>query len=76
MTIRIVFLQQANKGFTYNIARLNMVLEFCDFILEFIERDLVVLNDQVDLKFLDAKADGDEFRTTPYESVLFDRLDM
>jgi hypothetical protein len=43
--------------------------------LQLVERDLLVLDDQVDLEHLDTVTDGDQLGETPDESVLLDRPD-
>lgn len=53
-----------------------MVLVLGDLLLELIERDLVVLDDQVDLELLDTVTDGDKGRGTPNETVLLDGTDV
>lgn len=59
-----------------NVGGLNVVLELFDLLLELVERDLVVLNDQVDLELLDAEADGNELGGTPDKAVLLDGEDI
>lgn len=58
-----------------NVGRLNVVLELGDLLLEIIKRDLLVLDDKVDLELLDTEADGDELGSTPDEAVLLDGTD-
>lgn len=53
-----------------------MVLELGDLLLELVKRDLVVLNNQVDLELLDTVTDGNEGRGTPDETVLLDGTDV
>jgi len=56
-----------------DISALDVVLEFGDLLLEFIEGDKLILNDEGDLEFLDPVADGDKLGATPNETFLFDR---
>jgi len=58
-----------------DITGLDVVLELGDLLLELIERDLVVLNDQVDLELLDTVTNRDEGGSTPDETVLLDGTD-
>ena len=58
-----------------DIGRLDVVLELGDLLLELVERDLLVLDDQVDLQLLDAEADGDELGGAPDEAILLDAAD-
>jgi len=58
-----------------DVGALDVVLEALDLLLELVERDLVVLNDQVDLELLDAETDGNELGATPDETVLLDGAD-
>lgn len=58
-----------------NISRLDVVLILLNLGLEIIDRDLFVLNDDVDLQLLDTVADGDELVTTPGKTVHLDGLD-
>jgi hypothetical protein len=51
-----------------------MVLILWDMFLQLIGRDLLVLNDYVDLELLDTKAGGDKLGSTPDEAVLLDSL--
>lgn len=55
-----------------NVAGLDVVLVLSNLLLELIERNLVVLNDQVDLELLDTVTDGDKGGGTPDETVLLD----
>jgi hypothetical protein len=53
-----------------DVGGLDKVLEVVgDLVLEVLERDLGVLDDEVDLEHLDAVADGDELGGTPQEAV-------
>jgi hypothetical protein len=49
-----------------------VVLVLFDLLLQLVGRHLLILNDQVDLQLLDTKADGDELRSTPDQTVLLD----
>jgi len=53
-----------------------VVLVLGDLLLELIERDLVVLDDQVDLELLDTVTNGDKGGGTPNETVLLDGTDV
>ncbi len=55
----------------YDISGLHVILEFLDLLLELVQADLLVLDDQGDLQFLDAEADGDELGGTPDQAVLW-----
>jgi len=46
-----------------------MVLIRLNLLLEFIEGDLLVLNDQVDLELLDSVTDRDESMGTPDKTI-------
>lgn len=46
-----------------------MVLVRLDLLLQLVKRDLVVLDDQVDLQLLDAEADGDKLGGAPDKAV-------
>lgn len=59
-----------------DIGGLDVVLILLDLALELVERDLLVLNDQVDLELLDTETDGDELVSTPDEAVHLDGLDV
>jgi len=59
-----------------DVGGLNVVLVLLDLGLELVQRDLVVLNDNVELELLDAEADSDELRATPHETVLLDGKDV
>ena len=48
-----------------DIAGLDVVLEVGDFLLELVQRNLLVLDDQVDLQHSDTVTDGDELGSTP-----------
>lgn len=55
-----------------DVGGLDVVLELGKLLLELVERDLLVLNDQVDLELADTVSDWDEFGTTPDKTVLLD----
>lgn len=61
---------------TYNIGGLDVVLIFLDLGLELINGDLLVLDDQVDLKLLDTESNGDELGGTPDEAILLDTTNV
>lgn len=52
-----------------------MVLVLLNELLELIKRDLVILNNEVDLELLDTEADGDPLGSTPGKTVHLDLLD-
>ena len=52
---------------------MNVILEFSDLILKFIERDEVVFDNDGHLKLLDTVTDRNEFRKSPNESGFLDR---
>ena len=58
-----------------NVGGLDIVLKSFDLLLEIFERDLVVLDDQVNLQLLDAEADRDPLAATPDETVHLDGYD-
>jgi hypothetical protein len=58
-----------------DISGLDEVLELFNLLLEIIQTDLVVLNDQVDLKLLDTETDCDELGSTPDETILVNTTD-
>lgn len=53
-----------------------MVLVLLDLLLELVQRNLVVLHNQVDLKLLDTEANSDELAGTPDKTVLLDGEDI
>jgi hypothetical protein len=63
-------------GNTYNISGLDVILIFLNLLLELIQRDLLVLNDQVDLELLDTETNSNELRGTPDETILLDGTDV
>ena len=60
---------------TYDITRLNEVLELLNLLLQLSKTNLVILDDQVDLQLLDTETDGNKLRGTPHETVLIDTSD-
>ena len=54
---------------------LDVVLKLADLLAELVGRDLVVLDNQVDLQLLDAEADSDQLGSTPDQAVLLDAAD-
>jgi hypothetical protein len=61
---------------TSDIGGLDVVLDLLDLLFQIRQRDLGVLDDQVDLEHLDTVTDRDELRGTPNKSVLLDRPDL
>lgn len=59
-----------------NVGGLHVVLILLNAGLELIQRDLLVLDDQVDLELLDTEADGDELRGTPDQTVNLNGADV
>merc|ERR1712137_1295955 len=55
-----------------NVGGLDVVLELLNLLLELIERDLVVFDDQVDLKLLDTETDSNQLGATPDKTILLD----
>jgi len=56
---------------TYDIGRLDVIfITLLDLLLQLVERDLLVLDDQVDLELLDTETHSDQRGGTPHESVL------
>ena len=53
-----------------------MVLILLDAGLQLVGRDLVVLDDQVDLELLDTETNGDELGGTPDQTVLLNGTDV
>ena len=53
-----------------------MVLILLNLLLKFVEGDLLVLNDQVDLELLDTETDRDQLVTTPNKTIHFDSLNI
>lgn len=51
------------------VSALNVIFIPFDILLQLIERNFVVLYDQVDLQLLDAKADSDQARSTPNKTI-------
>lgn len=59
-----------------DVRRLDVVLILSNTVLKIIKRDLVVLNNTVDLQLLDTESDSNELRTTPDKSVHGNSLDV
>lgn len=57
---------------TYNIGRLDVILELSKLLLEIIKTNLVILNDQVDLELADTVTDWHKLGGTPDKSILGD----
>jgi hypothetical protein len=53
-----------------------VVLVLLNLLLKLNQRDLLVLNNQVDLKLLDTETDSDKLRSTPNKTVLLDGEDI
>lgn len=53
-----------------------MVLVLLDLLLQLVGRDLLVLDNQVDLQLLDTETDGDELGGTPNKTILLDGKDV
>lgn len=53
-----------------------MVLVLLNLLLEIADTNLVILDDQVDLKLLDTITDLDKLVSTPNETLNFNRLDV
>lgn len=66
------FLQLLHGG---DISGLDVVLELLNLVLKVRNRDLGVLDDQVDLKLLDTETDGDELGSTPNKTVVLNSTD-
>lgn len=58
-----------------NVSGLDVVLKLLDGLLEVIERDLVILDNTVDLELLDTVTNRDPLGSTPEETVHLNRLD-
>lgn len=54
---------------TYDIRRLDVVFVLLNLLLELVQRNLVVLDYQVDLQLLDAEPDCHQLRATPDQAV-------
>lgn len=59
-----------------DIGGLDVVLVLLDLLLKLVQRDLVVLDDKVDLELLDTEANGDQLGGTPDEAVLLNGKDV
>lgn len=59
-----------------NVGGLDVVLVLLNLGLELIQRDLVVLDDQVDLELLDTETDGNELGSTPDQTVDLNGTDV
>jgi len=58
-----------------DISGLDVVLELLDLLLELIERDLLILDNEVDLELLNTEANGNELAGTPDKAVLLNATD-
>ena len=59
-----------------DISGLNVVLELLNLALELVGRDLLVLNNQVDLELLNTESEGNPLGGTPDEAVLLNGADV
>jgi hypothetical protein len=59
-----------------DISGLNVVLELLNLALELVGRDLLVLNNQVDLELLNTESEGNPLGGTPHEAVLLNGADV
>lgn len=50
---------------TYDIGALDVILVSLNLGLKVVDRDLLVLDDEIDLQLFDTKADRDQLRSTP-----------
>jgi hypothetical protein len=57
---------------SHDIRGLDVVLVLLNLGLEVVQRNLVVLDDQVQLELLDTETNSDQFRATPDKTVLLD----
>lgn len=64
------------NSYTYNISGLDMVLILFNACLEVVNADLVVLNDNVNLKLVDAVSYSSKLGSTPGETVPVDSTDV
>jgi hypothetical protein len=53
-----------------------VVLILLNLLLELINRNLLVLNDQVDLELLDTETDGNKRGSTPDKTLLLNSTDV
>lgn len=53
-----------------------MVLVLLNALLEFVKRNLLILNDKVDLELLDTESNSNELGGTPDEALLLDSTDV
>ena len=61
---------------TYHIGRLNMIFVFFNALLEIVERDLLVLDHQIDLQLLDTKANRNQLGSTPDQTIHLNGTDV
>ena len=59
-----------------DVGGLDVVLVLLNAGLELVGRDLVVLDDQVDLELLDTETNGNELGGTPDEAILLNGADV
>jgi hypothetical protein len=62
--------------YSNNDCGLDLVLELFNLLLELVERDFVVLNDQVELELLDTETNSNQLGGTPDKTVLLDGEDV
>ena len=60
---------------TYDISRLDVILELLNLLLQLGETNLVILDNQVNLQFLDTETNSDKLGSTPDETLLLDATD-
>lgn len=53
-----------------------MVLVLLNTLLEFVKRNLLILNDKVDLELLDTESNSNELGGTPDKALLLDSTDV
>lgn len=59
-----------------NVAGLDVVLILGNTVLELVDRDLVVLNDKVDLELADTVTNGHKLGGTPDKTILLDGAEV
>lgn len=58
-----------------NVSGLDVVLELLDLLLKIANRDLLVLDNEVDLELADTETNGDELGGTPGKTILLNGTD-
>jgi hypothetical protein len=61
---------------SYDISGLDMIFILCNLLLELVQRDLLVLDNQVDVELLDTVAERNQFGSSPDETVLLNTADI